>query len=354
MRKNRMSLIEYLWDHIFWGFLTAYLFRKLCFRSIPALSLLRSNLVFICLYLIAIPLGFILTYKHHRRLSSTCANLAFPAAIYFCLSFWQEYSWQIVFVGCITTALVLFYTFAVLSNLRLEKLQGKHYPQKKIITGLFQGYRMLIGSTVGLSLLVFLVGVTFGITGFKPNAKVTEPIRQTETIASNINTVRLLQEDEWMQLSMQERLDVLQVIANIEASYLGLPHELNVFSAVMDEKTGGYYVDDTHSIYINLEELSYGTAHEALDTLAHEAYHAYEHRLVELYDDVSPQQQDLLLFNTIAEYRYELSNYIDGDEDLYGYATQEIEMDCRRYAILAVEDYYAKIEAHINNTEQGG
>ena len=213
---------------------------------------------------------------------------------------------------------------------------------------------MLIGTTAGLSLLVFLVGVTFGVSGFKPNAKVTEPTRQTETIANNIDTVCQLQEEEWETMSVQERLDVLQVIANIEASYLGLPHELNVFSAVMDETTGGYYTDATHSICINLEALSYGTAHEVLDTLAHEAYHAYEHRLVDLYEDVSPQQQKLLLFSTIAEYRFEFENYIDGDEDLYGYATQEIEMDCRRYAMFAVEDYYTKIEEHINNKKQGG
>ena len=60
-----------------------------------------------------------------------------------------------------------------------------------------------------------------------------------------MDTILLLQEDEWEKLSAQERLDVLQTVANIEQRYLGLPNELNVGVANLDADILGYYTDQT-------------------------------------------------------------------------------------------------------------
>ena len=91
----------------------------------------------------------------------------------------------------------------------------------------------------------------------------------------------MLQEDEWEKLSAQERLDVLQAVANIEQRYLGLPNELNVGVANLDADILGYYTDKTHEIIVSADSLLYDSPWEVLDTICHEAYHSYQYRLVE-------------------------------------------------------------------------
>lgn len=350
-RKAKISIAEYLWDHIFWGFLSAYWYRQLCFRCVPTLSLVISTRIFWGLNVFLILLSFLLTCKKRRTKINMWATIAFPSVMYFCISFGKEYVLQLSVFAIILISVLLLYTVAVAANLAGARTRGVFYPIRKIAGGLIHGYRVLVGTSSGVLLCVFLLGVTLGITGFKPNEKAANPTRHTVTISENIETVCLLQEDEWDRLSVQERLDVLQVIANIEASYLGLPHELNVFSTVMDDDLSGYYNDATHSIYLNLDDLSYGSAHDALDTLTHEAYHAYEHRLVDLYEEISEEHRSLLLLEAAAEYKYEFANYIDGDEDLFGYATQSVELDCMKYSIIATDDYYTRIDEHLTTNE---
>ena len=77
----------------------------------------------------------------------------------------------------------------------------------------------------------------------------------------------MLQEDEWEKLSAQERLDVLQAVANIEQRYLGLPNELNVGVANLDTDILGYYTDTTHEIIVSAERLLNDSPWQVLDTL---------------------------------------------------------------------------------------
>ena len=40
-------------------------------------------------------------------------------------------------------------------------------------------------------------------------------------------------------------------------------------------------------------------------------------------------------------------NYIDGDDDIYGYITQAVETDSIKYAMVAVVDYFSAIEDYL-------
>lgn len=184
-----------------------------------------------------------------------------------------------------------------------------------------------------------------------PVTVATDPKVNNQKISNNIDTILLLREEEWEKLSVQERLNVLQTVANIEATYLGLPHELNVTVKALDENTQGHYDDSTYTIAINVDHISEDSAEALVETVAHEAYHAYERRLVDLYYSADSQERNLLLFGRIEEYRDNFDNYIDGNEDLLGYATQAVELDSIKYAIAAVVDYYDAIEEYLNPTE---
>lgn len=156
-----------------------------------------------------------------------------------------------------------------------------------------------------------------------------------------------LDEDTWVQLSSREKLDVLQTVANIEARYFGLPHALNVISGNLEHNILACYNDQMHLITIDLHHLEYDSARSVLKSLCHEARHAYQHRLCDVYDGAAETQKTLLLFRSVQCFQQEFSNYVEGSDDPTGYYTQQCETDARAYADEATADYYARIHAYL-------
>ena len=153
----------------------------------------------------------------------------------------------------------------------------------------------------------------------------------------------VLQNEKWIELDVEEKLDVMQTIANIEASYLGLPNELNVSVANLQENRLGSYSDGIRTIYIDLSHLESASAREVLNTCAHEAYHSYQHRLIDAYNSTDENVKNLMLYKKAVTYQAEFENYVDGTQDFDLYYGQSCEADARKYAKSAVEDYYNKI-----------
>lgn len=156
-----------------------------------------------------------------------------------------------------------------------------------------------------------------------------------------------LQEDIWCLLPVQERLDVLQTAANMEQKYLGLSNELNVGAANLEEGVMGCYIENTHEIIIDLDSLMNDTSWEVLDTVCHEAYHNYQHCLVEVFNAAEENSKGLRIFNSVRSYASEFDNYINGKEDFCGYYTQDCETDARAYAEEVVRYYYRKINEYV-------
>lgn len=171
-----------------------------------------------------------------------------------------------------------------------------------------------------------------------------------QTIGNNIDTILLLQEEEWANLTTQEKLDILQTVANIEAHYLGLPNELNVGAANFGESTLACYNDRTYTISIDLNHLENDSVYDVLDSCCHEAYHSYQHRLVDTYNAADENSKGLRIYRPAAQYGQEFSNYIDGDYDFCSYYYQDCEIDARDYAEDAVYDYYDRIFEYLNET----
>ena len=95
--------------------------------------------------------------------------------------------------------------------------------------------KKIVGMSLALIMGVSGASVLFGSSLLKSDVRpATKTNLSEQTIANNMDTILLLQEDEWEKLSAQERLDVLQAVANIEQRYLGLPNELNVGVANLD------------------------------------------------------------------------------------------------------------------------
>ena len=184
-----------------------------------------------------------------------------------------------------------------------------------------------------------------------PNTKAEVSNVDNQQITNFVEDFLSLQEEIWVDLSVTERLNVLQKVANYEVSYLGLPHELNVTAELLDEGTLGCYIDSIHSININVDFLSEGNAHEILETLAHEVYHAYQRRLVDLYNSTDEQYKNMMLLHRASVYREEFESYVDGDEDYIDYLFQVVEIDSDAYALATVDSIYKEIDEYLTSEE---
>ena len=109
----------------------------------------------------------------------------------------------------------------------------------------------------------------------------------------------------------------------------------------------GSYSSQTKTITISVEHLANDSVEDVLDTLLHEARHAYQHATVSalkaIEKDLSEEAKALSCFRTIETYRDNLENYINGSKDYYSYYDQDVESDSRSWAewrIMSEYNYY--------------
>ena len=180
---------------------------------------------------------------------------------------------------------------------------------------------------------------------------------ESDTIANHIETLCLLQAETWVGLSSEEKISVMQVVANIERRYLGIFDALLVKTDVLEEGTIATYEDATNRITVDIGHLEEDSPEELLNSVAHECYHAYQHVLVDLYLDSNEEYRSLQVFNTAREYLDEYLDYADGgttEQEFMEYYFQTVEITARAYADDAVDEYFTRIDAYLadaNNEE---
>ncbi|MCR5143451.1 MAG: hypothetical protein K6C68_13180 [Ruminococcus sp.] len=179
----------------------------------------------------------------------------------------------------------------------------------------------------------------------------TEKPKGTEsgyTVENYTDEIKRLDDMTWYYLSTEEKLDLLQIIANIESNTLGLSNELNVGASnlekdSLDYGTFGTYNDLTHSIIIDIQYLEQSDSMSCVELLCHEAYHSYEHDLVRVYQNLNEEDRQLSIFNDAPVYEYEFDHPIIPDKDYEGYLDQLTESNARKYARDEMIRYYVLV-----------
>ena len=75
------------------------------------------------------------------------------------------------------------------------------------------------------------------------------------TLENSLDTLILMEQETWAGLSENEKIAVLQKIADIEQVYLGLPDKMTVKSAELSEGILAEYMDSDRSINVDRENL---------------------------------------------------------------------------------------------------
>ena len=351
------TIINYYLERGIWIVGSYIWYRKTLFRGIEGFSLRFSAYMLCTVLLLSLFIGRARRVGRHISIDNTAAELCIGYGRYTAVSYFNIRRDMILTVlPCILAAAVICVLLILFYDPRREKTTGRFHKRapsrrKTFIHTLDGAYYV---TAVGMAALIFLT-----CSGFDFSPAVTGPQSmliaddglQQQTIAENIDILAGLSDQRWETLSGYERLDVLQTVADIERSYLGIPHELNVGAADLDEYTAGYYRDSTHEIIIDVDLLMHGDQWDVLNTVCHEAYHSYQHCLVDLYDSTEDERRELLIFSDIKDYKAEFSDYIDADEDILDYMLQTCETDARIYSRYSVEDYRDRIMTYLYGSD---
>lgn len=349
--RSDMNVIEFWVVAAFWSAISMLWYRAILFRIIDPLTFAQCKWLLWGMIASSVLFGTFVTCKYHKNAWNVTSCLVIPYGIYTILAYKDFIGRKVNVLLGILTVLICIYILLVMCRGVKKKKNIRKILRVRCYNCIYGSHMMIAAGMLGL-VLSLGIPVLFGEPVFRSSVT-AEKLEEGEgeTIAKNIDTVLLLQEELWRELSIEEKLDVLQVIANIEANYLGLPHELNVCVEDLEPPKLGCYKQTIHMICLDLNHVQYDPVSEVLNSLAHEAFHGYTDCLIAAYDSTADEFKNLQLYNKAITYAEEYSNYTSGMEDLVGYYTQSCEADAREYAEHAVEDYYYRIYQYLEKKE---
>lgn len=327
-------------------------------KCLNGMSYDQSRTILIALIVTMTITGIIINIRRNRNGMSVFANVVLPFGVYTALAYMSVNRPLFVTVFILAGSISALLAVAIMCR-RISSKKTWLVIVKRIKRVIVQIQHLF---AIGLfaTMLVLGVGAFFGssLLQLEVIATTYEEVEE-QTINNNIDSVLMLQdsvlmlqEELWVDLSVPERLNILQTVANIERRYLGIPHELNVGVANLGEYTLGCYDDRKHQIIVSLDSLINDPAEEVLNTVCHESYHAYQHCIVSVLENADEESKKLRLFRDARNYAEEFCDYMSGGNGFYDYYYQECEMDAREYAEEAVFDYYKRIGEYLFGNKQ--
>ena len=76
-----------------------------------------------------------------------------------------------------------------------------------------------------------------------------ETVGSYYSIDDHMDEILLLQESKWKKLDTIEKIKVLNTVANIEASNMGISHIINLGTSKLDKRILGQYSDEKYTVY---------------------------------------------------------------------------------------------------------
>ena len=159
----------------------------------------------------------------------------------------------------------------------------------------------------------------------------SEKLAADESLDAAHAFLNVFRSENWEKCTAEERLSALQRLNEYEADALGMP-TTPIVSSLISPTTLGYYSNDEKRICINVERLMSADPEEAMDTLLHETYHAYQFYFVGVIDWDADYSQTAY-FEEARGWRENMDAYIFASDDYDGYYKQPLEVSARWFAL---------------------
>ena len=202
----------------------------------------------------------------------------------------------------------------------------------------FAANRLFLVLAGGLLLVPSLLSL-FAYSLESPTFVPTDTARETvsdmaeqaaDAAGPNVGFMAVFSHDTWQRCGVETRVSALEMLHEYEAEKLGMP-PVPISAARIGPSTLGSYNPAENVIVIDLERLQSTDASDALDTILHESFHAYQYYMIGAVDWDAPYAQTAY-FDTLRAWHDNAAAYINAADDVDGYYEQPLEADARAFA----------------------
>ena len=317
-------------------------YMNILFRSFRRMNRSLAAFFFVALIVTADIIAVKYLSSRKERILSIILISVFPFGVDVFLKYRAEFS---VYIACSLTAAAAS-TVLLGAYLCKTRVSGKKDRQNSA-KGLLRkcGFYLYFFVTLCMTLLLVRLFISrlSGNNVISSNAPMYDPSEGTYSAEEHMDTLLLLQDDEWKKLTVQQKLDVMGVVANIEAEKLWISHSVTVGASDLNEKCRGRYSEETNTVDLELSLLEHGESMATLNTLCHEMRHCYQYQMVAEYNKAENASEALALYRNAAVYKEEFANYDELIEQGL-HSSFECEIDASEYAKKEASSYFNLIK----------
>lgn len=348
--SNTMGVLWFLLAQLYWGWLAYIFFSARLFSRIISiwsgnlLSVSDSRRILILLVLFWGGAGFLLSVKYRRNSWAIAANTLPPYGIYLILETIPQIPIYIKVSVAVIGVLVVLYSIMLITA-PIHHKRNRSKVVKKRCAQLVYAAHGLSCTLLCILTITSAAGAILGISVMRPQiAWDTAAGERADLLAEFSEELSSLQDERWKKLTLQQKIDLMQLVAQIESGYLGLPDELMVCCETLQPNLKGSYEHENRTVRISQDHLLYDGPADCVRTILHEVYHSYQYHLCSIYEGLDRQYQSMYFLRDASNYMYEFEHYTGGSEDFSEYYNQQCETDSRAYADSRLLAYYQQVQ----------
>ena len=326
-------------------------YRATMFCCIYTYTYTESRIIFYGICGVCWLLSYFLTRKRRRNYFSLFVNSVLPLGIYSLIVYEYVHPVVVLVIETAIYALGGAYCIAVLAR-RIKSDDST--VSKKVILNRFRaclnGLRTVTAVCCAVLIVYVLCLSAFSspsvIPAVKPTADVVEA--KQDVLVENMSAISGIDPSVWETLTLDERINVMQTLANVERVQLGICHEINICADSLGFGTYGTYDHATHTVKLNFDILEDKDPTECVITLCHEVRHAFQRNLSEAYLSLDKDYQQLAIFDDARDFYENFDDYKNTSEDGFSeYEDQPVEVDSRKYSEDRADFYFSLAELHL-------
>ncbi len=348
---NKISPKAYFYFTVIFAAVSMVYYRSALFRCIYTHTYDESYTILIVIWAVCHFLSYLLTRKRRRNYLSLFTNTVLPLGIYSLIVYERAHPVVVLAIEIAIYVLGGAYCVAVLA--RRIKADDSTVSRKVIMNrfkACLNGLRTVTAVCCSVLIIYTLCLNAFDSPSVIPAVKPTADVVETkqEVLADNLPVISGIDPSVWKTLTFDERIDVMQTLANVERVQLGIGHEINLCADSLGFGTYGTYAHATHTVTLNFDILEMDNPYKCVETLCHETRHAFQRNVSEAYLSLDKDYQQLAIFDNARDYYENFDDYKDAYEDGFSeYEDQTVEADSRRYSRDRALFYFSVAELYL-------
>lgn len=339
-RSQLYDMFSTLWDVSFWLLLVYFWFHSFMFQRvfIPFTDILltrsQSKMLLIALILVCSIINLWLGFykKIHNSSLFLLSIVSMPYGLYLLLEIHRDHPILVYcMIGAQFVALWVWSYWAFIIPIQQHKCRP--ILPIKLLAHFFQLAQATLGLFSCILMAVTILVEAFSFSVISRNSAINLLVGGSpNSWPTHQELYEMLANENWDTCTIQQKVDVLQVVVNYESSYLGLPEAITVTCSRGDPDRLGYYNHSKLQIVLNEDHLHHDSVIECVDTALHEVYHGYQNYLCEVYETLDAEYHSLLGIREAEQYLCDIERYATSKNDFESYYFLSLEVHAREYA----------------------